>query len=375
MRAKIGTACCCILSIAIFLQSCDNNPLVDDGNNSPFTLIASIDGNFMGIKLYDACNFSNIDAIPVTQGVPLFIESKNDFSSLYSVVPGEYGNNNLLVFSGKPYSIQSVNPCIGWRVSKSYSEKYLFVYGDFYTTLQVFDANNISLIKEQALVGRISLMIASTSKELMYGVRIDTNYTGVFTYNIDTFSIQKETQISNIAERPVDIAISPDGRFVFFTTFLGSQSFGGKFYAFDLTTDQIISEDFCPALASVCVSPDGNSVYITDPAGYEYEVEPTGKLLKYNVINKTIEVFIDWVPYNLTGGAFGGRLITERITISKDGRYLFITTAAGRASNGEIIDVIKLRIEDKKVVDYLSLPLDYRGYKTESVVNIKLINY
>lgn len=363
-----------LLSIVIIFHTCDSNPLVDDGNVNPFALIASIDGNFTGIKFYDACNFSNSDTLSVTLGVPLFIESKNDFSSLYSVVSDQYGNNNLLVFTGKPYGISSVNPCIGWRVSKSYSEKYLFVYGDFFTTLQVFDADNIRLLKEQALVGRISLMIASTSKELMYGVRIDTNYTGVFTYNIDTFSIQKETQISNIAERPVDIAISPNGRFVFFTTLLGSQ-FISKFYAFDLTTDQVISEEFCPAIASICMSPDGQSVYITDPAGYLYQLPPTGKLLKYNVVNKTIEVFIDWVPYNLTGGLYGGRLITERITISEDGRYLFITTPVGLTSSGESIDVIKFRINDKKVVGFLSLPLDERGYKTESVVNVKLINY
>ena len=362
------------IAVIIFqTKNCDDNPSIYDCNAATLTLHASIDGNFTGIKLYNACNFKQLDSLSISFGPPRFIENTKNLSTLYSVVSDQNGNNNLLVIGTNPYSIKGIVGCKGWRVSKSNLE-YLFVYGDITDTLQIFNLNNLSLINEQQ-IGRIGLMISSSIDTIMYGIIIDDNYTGLFKYSITSLKIIKQYQLSNIAERPVDIAISSDNRYIFFTTSVFSPFLLGKFYVFDLTINQVVYISQCPPLAPICISPDNQFVYISDPAGYEYQLNPSGKLYRFNVYQSQIEEFIDWRPYNLTNGDYDGRLPTDRMTITPDNKYLYISTLGGMTEDGKSVDVIKVSINSKSLINYLSIPLDHRGYKTESIINIKLIHH
>jgi len=364
----------CLLQINLFyiITSCDSNPIIDYNVNPSQTIVSTIYGSFNGIKLYDACTFTLIDSISTPLDAPTFVENTNDGHKLFSVLNDDNANNFLISLSTNPLSIVQIVPCIGWRVTKNFSDDILFVYGGFYNTLQLFNLESLSVLREQQ-ISKIGLMISSPTENKMYGLRADEGYSSIFIYNIDSLSIIEEIQFSSIAEIATDISVSNDDRFVFFTTFLGSSSFLAKFYAFDTQSRSIVSEIYCPPFASVGVSPDGKSVYITDPAGYLYELPSSGKLLRYDVETRSMNVFIDWVPYNLTS-AFEGRLPTKKVIVSPDNRYLYITTSAARTETGKSMDILKVNVRNKKVINFLSIPHDYRGYKTEIINNIKLIN-
>lgn len=173
-----------------------------------------------------------------------------------------------------------------------------------------------------------------------------------------------------------DFAISPEGEYLFVTVFNWASGDGyGTFHVVDLNRQTVIGEYLCGKYSKMCVSPDGKHVYIGDPGGYGLDLIPTGHLLRYDITNKQMELFIDWVPYNLTGGAYAGKLHTDQIVIAPDNRTMFITTLGGRTSSGEKIGIIKIDTYTKKILDYYIMPKDHRGYVTHGIYRLKLGKY
>lgn len=356
--------------IVIILLSCDDNPLFPCSSESSYKIVATIWGNFNGIKTYNACDFTLLDSLSTPFEAPTYIE--NNESKYFSVLGDNLGNNYLYSFTINPLRVSQSVSCTGWRVGKNYNNQILFVYGELYNTIQLLSIDELSLLRE-VQISNVELAIGSSTKNLIYGLRVKENYASVFIYSIDSSLIVKEIQFSSNYESATDIAVSSDDRFVFFTTFLGSSSFIGKFYAFDTHLKQIVFESLCPPLGSIAVAPDNKSVYITDPAGYQYQTSSSGKLLKYDVEKRSMNVFIDWTSYNITDVP-DGKLPTEKIVVSPDNRYLFIVAPNAKADEETFMDILKVSVKSKKVVGFLSIPPDHRGYRTELINNIKLVN-
>lgn len=374
-----------IISVFALIIGCKRDFSSLEASNQPppplpsnLTLFASFDGDKTGISLFNPNTFQLQDSVNTTPAVPWGIEFSQDNSTWYFVLK-QNSASQLIAFN--PLSktiIQSVNTT-GTLLSSDKDQNLLITYGYEADRTQIFKRNDLSLVHQDSL-GLVIRVVTSPNHLKMYATHQEYNtgqFTGILVYNLESFSIEKEIIINqDHSQIPSDLEISSDGRYLFLATFYGPLHGLGRFYAIHLETSQIIASYYCGSMAQIGRSPDGKSVYISDPAGYQYMLSPTGILLKYDIESREMEEFIDWVPYNLTNGAWQGRLPTDQIVVGPDSRTMFLTTfGAGITPDGKDIDILKIDLLTKEILDVLSLPRNPQGFQTEIIVGLKLGNY
>jgi len=345
-------------------------PLPDD-----LALFASIDGNWCGIQVFNANSLEKIDSLETTPGVPFSIEFSPDYSKWYTIWHDNNDNYVLYAIDAKTKAIiRSIN--VTGQFLHMLKNKNILV-----TTagkLRFWNADNFNLIKEDSIgMDRMIRLISSPINNKMYAAR----YTGIIpeivVYNIETFNIERTINLSD-STKPrslafADLEISPDGRLLFVTVF-NWNIWSGIFFAIDLSTYQIVAELPCGSFSQIGVSSDGHYVYITDPAGYFYMMEPTAHLLRYNIHARSMEVFINGLrDIGLTGNML---MITDQVVIAPDNRTMFLTFMGdAKTTDGKQVHIIKLDILTKKVLCVYSIPPDYRGYVTQRIAQLKLGRY
>ncbi len=316
-------------------------------------LFALIDGYWTGIKVFDLDSMQTIDSFYYPNNPPFSYVTSNDRQIWYSIL---YHMDNH-TYSLATIDVASKIICRETFIKEQFlvsdhQQNYLITY---YRRLQIHDRKTFSLIHEDSL-GYVYPMVASPKEMKLYGVKVDGD---VLIYDLEKFQV---TDTIPLQERggSGDLRITPDGKYLFVTVSYGLVNIG-FFQAIDLTTRTVVAVHLCGSEASMGLSPDGKFVYLTDPAGLYHSLNPTGKLLRYNIETKTMEEFIDWVPYHLTE-AYEGRLATDQIVVSPDNRYLYITPFYMDAKlDGKPIDIMKIEIATKQIVGILSLPVKTSG--------------
>lgn len=260
-------------------------------------------------------------------------------------------------------------------------EKVITYRGSDY--IQFYDAQTLTLTFEDSIgLGTIRKMVASTAKNEVYAFISTEQGTKIIVYNTHDYRLEQIIALSDNETRnngmtPVDLDISPDGNNLYATVFNWSDpdapGWYGSFHAIDLLTNQVDTEFVCGAYSQIGVAPDGKYVYLTDPAGYTYELMPTNQVLRYDVISKEIEVFIDGsIDIGLKPMGDSDYFITDQIVIAPDSRTMFITIAgAVTTADGNDIHIAKIDTKTKRILDYYAIPRDYRGYITSEIRRLR----
>lgn len=138
----------------------------------------------------------------------------------------------------------------------------------------------------------------------------------------------------------------------------------GSFFVIDLLKKTIIKEFEVGAFSKLAMSPDGNSIYISDPGGYLYGFASTGKVWKYDVKMNSNSVLINDLYYS------------DKIAVAKDNRTLFITPVVSfQMKDGNKACVVKVDALNGKIVDYLTVTYDSANYFSNLPRNIKVGEY
>jgi sugar lactone lactonase YvrE len=167
-----------------------------------------------------------------------------------------------------------------------------------------------------------------------------------------------------------DIGLSPDERYLYATAWGGATTGSGQFYAVDLETGETIFEGGpVGKSANLAVAPNGRSVYIDSPAGGLGSLATgTGKVYRFDVEARELEVFLDWTccdgPPELTGGH---GLIADKITMLPSGEaFIMYNRAALLDYRSEEVGepappLLKIDAETGEVLATYTLPRKENG--------------
>jgi hypothetical protein len=367
--------------------SIEKNLFLDDCSLDSFALYASVDGNFSGLWIFDANILEKTDSLE-TNWFPYSFEFSADYSILYYSTRDPATNiRSIVAINAKTKAISRQSSTRNINLILDWQKKYIITYyGSDY--IQFYDAQTFELVYEDSLgLGSKGLgmrkMVASPTEDKVYAFYNSGQGIGIAVYNICNFEIERIINLkqnSNIGDG--DLKISPDGRYLFAIVHGWTDSnvtgWYDSFIAIDITNDQVVAEYLCGNDSQIGVNPDGNYVYISDPAGHGIELMPTNQVLRYNVISKGMEVFINGSDDIGLKSLYDDYIyfITGSIVIASDHRTMFIALEGDITTiDGKDIHIAKIDTHTKKILDYYAIPRDYRGYITSAIWKIKLGKY
>ncbi len=344
-------------------------PLPDD-----LALFASFDGNWAGIKVINPNTLTAVDSLEGADRQPIRLAFSPNYQEWYFTTEQGTGARALYAIEVMSKSILRTVSTQGRLVTTDHQQRYLITYGGPAGIVQIYERLTFQILHTDSL-GPVYWSVASPTQNRIYIIAESATPFSIISYDLDSFAIEKVLTFGEFSGKtPTALIISYDGRYLFLTTFTW-MGFGGvgTFYAIDLSTEAIIAKYDCGSYSQLGESPDGKYVYITDPAGYLYELFPTGRVLRYDVHNKTMEVFIDsFRDIGLTGGY----AISDRVIIAPDNRTMFLTLGGNlRTLDGRLVHMIKLDTHRKEILASYSIPPDHRGYITQRFVDLKLGKY
>lgn len=359
-----------IILTSLTIIACENQdhipPIQPLGND--FALFASGDGNSPAVYVLDADSLTLLDSISTDRDVAWTVVFSPDYSTWYSVwdsfyVPLDAERYLQAVDTRSMSIIQSTSVSTLGAVALS-NDQQLVAYGD--RGISVFDRVSFTLLKSDTSLYFVNDIIPSSSQSRLYMLCTpDRQFPGLVIYDIDSMKIDQIIPIADsITQRrmqPVDLSISPDERYAFISVFnwIGGAGYN-SFIAFDLKSNEVVSEYHCGAFAQLAISPDGESVYITDPSGYLYQFITTGQILRYNVKSRQMEVFVER-PRSI--GLLGNLFVSDRVVVAPDNRTVFISMwgGDGYTTDGRFAAIIKIDALTRELLGTYSYPLDIRG--------------
>jgi len=346
------------------------------------TLIASMDGNAPGLWLFDAETLERTAVVETENHVPVGVAFSPSYERWYlSWSTGSHLDGdarNVLV---------ALDPAEGGRFTKRASwpdapdveggvgnasliyepaNDHLVAYGSGSGRVQFFDPEALEPVRELS-VGTSensyvpAAAVAEKRKKIYFAV--DTEGERIYVY--DTTEKELNGAIS-LSDHPVlqesafsDLAISMNERYLFGTTFL-SPGGPGRFFVVDLESGQILFKGEAGNYSNLAVSPNGRYVYIDCPAGGALrQFPPTGQLLRFDVEQREMEVFVE------DSEALGlGDYVLQatQITMLPNAEAVVIRNRAGAPTGDPAL--LKLDAETGSVLATYTLPRDDQDHAT-----------
>ncbi|HSW53767.1 MAG TPA: hypothetical protein VLH59_01640 [Ignavibacteriaceae bacterium] len=360
----------------LYFLSCDDNgveprdiplpPLPDDA--AIFVSMDDADG--LGMLILNANTLEPIDSMYTTPGFPFSIEFSPDYNTWYS----SWGRNaNYCLYSGSIHPIEILNsiPLIYAKgyLAQSPDRGYIVAYG--YKGIDVFERETLNLLYQDTTITDTFAGITFSKKQnnIYYVWTEKGEIVGIGVFNIelkktiDTLRLFNRIKYPDIASS--DIVVSNDDKYLFFSAWnwrgLGGY---GSFFVIDLIERRIIKEYPAGAFSQLGISPDGINVYMGDPGGYLYILPSLKKVWRYDIKNKTMNIFFD---------SFGG---TDQFASADDNRTIFIS-AWGQFKTPDGIDasIVKVDALTKKIIGSYTIPKDSLGNYSRLIRNIKFGKY
>ena len=365
-----------IISIALlflFFVSCD----VNNGDDTPLptlpddvALFISIDdANSIGLRVINANSFELLDTLNTSPGVPWSIEFTPDYKNWFSCW-GFSGNYNIYSGSILPMVINKTIPLqfANSSLAKDVNSKYLVAYID--KGVEIFDLVNLTSVKKDTTLSASYIRIAMSKvyNRFYFTKWANSHLDRLGIYDLDSMKTVDEVlifdEIKYSGLEDVDLLVSNDDRYLFLSgwQWLGGFNGHGVFLVIDMLQKKIINEFRIGAFSQLAQSPDGQSVYISDPGGYLYMFPSTNKVWRYDVKTNSLNQFLT------TPGA------PDRIVVAEDSRTIFISSWQF-IINSKHADIIKVDAQTGKIVSSYSAPLDSLGALTHIVRNIKIGKY
>ena len=361
-----------ILLALIFGQfGCENSigpggdlpPLPDDD-----AVYLSMDGTEAGLWILNANTLDLIDSMITAPGVPWTIEFSLDYNMWYSCW-GRSDDYSIYSCNLQPLTIQNQTQLQYTKSAlvKSYDEKYLIAYG--YKGIDIFDRVSLSLIHQDtsSIFDSYSGLVSSqTSNRVYFALVENREFIGLGIYNVDSLKVTKTLRLFNSDDYPgltdVDYVVSLDEKFLFLSAWnwRGLGGFG-SFFVIDLNQKRIIDEFQVGAFSQLSISPDGKSVYISDPGGYLFNLPSSGNVWHYDVNNNSMQVLISNLYHS------------DRIAVANDNRTLFITPdVAFDLQNGEKAWLVKVDGLNGQLIDFYPVSYDSTGFYTNNPRNVRM---
>jgi hypothetical protein len=213
-------------------------------------------------------------------------------------------------------------------------KRYLISYGGISNPMIVYDIQTKQKVHIDSANGSERCVSSPVRNEIyLAGSKSTYNtqstqsrtFDRILIFDLTTFSVTGEIPIGNRGA-PMDMQISPDGKTLFLTVAKSSRN-GDEFLVIDIDSRSFFQVQYRVGLASrIGVNKTGDYVYLTDPVLSMFLVNgypQTNKVLRYNVANRTMEVFIQ----NAAQLGLQGGLKTQDIWLAPDNRTIFINTA------------------------------------------------
>ncbi len=374
--------------LALSLAGCD---LFGSGNDQTLptgpVLVASIDGNTQGLWLFDPETLEHVAVVEALEGhVPRGIAFSPDYERWYvtwrvgSVLDGDAQSVLAVLDPRSGRIIERVEPAdlaVG-RSSLAYdaANNQLIAYGGGDNKVRFFDAETLELTHKQPIGLENSFVrtavVAEGRGKIYFGANAGSENSLIHVYDTDRQEITGKIRlIENTARRsdtvPSDLALSPDERYLFATTFtyVGLDGFGA-FFMVDLETGEVIAEHGAGKHATLAISPNARYVYVDCPAGRRYLFAPTNQVLRFDTQAREMDVFIDG-PEAL--GLDGRVLITDQITMLPTGEVVLENVVPSRIKDKNNNDptIIKVDANTSEVLATYVPVRDERGYVTAAV--------
>lgn len=364
-----------IAFLFLYLSSCDDSgvgpvndppPLPDDA-----AVYLSMDGTEAGLWILNANTLELIDSMITAPGVPWTIEFSPDNNTWYSCW-GRSADYSIYSCNLQPLTIKNRVQLLYAKSSlvKSYDEKYLIAYG--YKGIDIFDRVSLSLTHQDTssiFDSYSGLSYSQIGKGVYFGLVENREFVGFGIYSLDSMKVTETIRLFNSVNYPglsdVDFVITQDGTFLFLSAW-NWRGFGGfgSFFIIDLAQKRIINEFQVGAFSQLAISPDGQSIYISDPGGYLFNLPSSGKVWRYDVKSSSIHVLINNLYYS------------DRITVAEDNRTLFITPdVAFDLQNGEKAWLVKADALNGQILDYYPVSYDSTGFYTNNPRNVRMGKY
>jgi outer membrane protein assembly factor BamB len=328
--------------LLLSMATCDiSGP--NDTLREKLALFVTFEYNHSGVVIMDANTMELLDTLR-TPALPRSIEISNDYHTWYLL--GANDRNHLIAMDSRSRTVIKdvfVGDYTGMALSPE--NTLICLYGMGFSRLVFVDTNTFEVIKVDTTVQGVTVKFLSD--DILYVGQGDY----IFEYDVTDFSIKREFPMS----RGVwDMAISPVGEKMFVTT-PSTISENGTFYTIDLVSGDIIDQHAAGKYSRMAITPDGKHVYVTDPAGIRGEAMATNKLLRYNVDERRMDVFMEGTDEL---GYPRGTLITRYAFVSPDGENLFLFLGGGgvQLPDGKRISNLKLDIKTKGLIGYFTFP-------------------
>lgn len=367
----------CLTVLILLLAACDSGEVEKPIEPLPdgLALFASVGRQPAGFWAFDANTLEKVDSLDMQGESPSAVAFSDGYATWHWVRAFPPDDKKLFAYDVATRQTRFV-PTEGLAVVAARGGSVLVAYGNPIT--QFYDARTLDLVHEDSL-GFLSRVAVSPEGDHLYALQQDyeePGVRGVLVYDLKSHAVERVIPLSPDEDRrssmaPAAIAVSPDGGSVYASVFNWRGGGGyGSFHDVDLRRGRVVVEHPCGSFAQLGVAPDGRSVYLSDPAGYFYEMIPTDQILRYRPHSRRIEVFADG---SRSIGLTGGRLVSWDVVVAPDSRTLFVgLQGSAETVDGKRVDVLKLDAVNKEVLGVFEIPPDEQGRITTLIAYLRL---
>ncbi len=377
IRISIIFVCCISLFGACYTDE-PSLPTLPEGT----AMFMCVDGgdNNAGLWILDANTLELLDSFNTGSFPPqsaVISPDGDEWYSAWSLRQGVLGYESRLFAVGL-YSknIRKTEQISHRAIVADKEKRFLVGYGEE-APVEIFERPSLALTRTVSLP-RIYTAFSSPTLPTLYMVASENAAKpgSVFVYDLASFSVVNVIPVVDTTRfiDPAAVAVSPDDKYLFLSAFnwVGGGGYN-SFFMVDLTTGNTVTEQACGAFAQLSVTPDGKYVYISDPAGYLYQMNRTETILRFNVANRRMETFVN-LRHDL--GLEGSVFISDKMLIASDNRTMFVSVDGDISYGGESpIHLMKVDMNSKKIAGVFSLPKNSQGYITNRIVSLTIDTY
>lgn len=385
-----------VLLLAVVLagapMGCDLFGLGDEeAQNLPSepVLIASMTGNTEGLWLFDPSTLEREAIVEAVKGQTIQGMARSSNSGRWYL---SWSVGSTLEGTHREV-LAAVDPSTGQIVERaSFSDRSvagplvyeptrgeIVAYGSGSYGARFFDAETLKRVRRHPIGPTDSTevpaaVVAADQGKIYFGSSRFRKTRKVRVYDVSEQAVVRSfrpTADPALRESGVtDLALSPDGRFLYATTY--SLQTGGAFSAVELEAGEVIAEHPAGSYANLAVHPNGRYVYVDCPAGGMRELIPTNKILRFDMQAREMEVFIG--GGEALGLGYEG-LIADKITMLPGGEGFVIRNPGpartrldeGKKGNPSLLVV---DTETKDVLATYVPPRDEDGAVTGAVIDL-----
>jgi DNA-binding beta-propeller fold protein YncE len=379
-----------LCALATSLVGCDLLGLGNENRSLPDgpVLAASMTGNTEGLWLFDPSTLEREAIVEAVEGQTIQGMARSSNSGRWYL---SWSVGSTLEGTHREV-LAAVDPSTGQIVERaSFSDRSvagplvyeptrgeIVAYGSGSYGARFFDAETLKRVRRHPIGPTDSTevppaVVAADQGKIYFGSSRFRKTRKVRVYDVSEQAVVRSfrpTADPALRESGVtDLALSPDGRFLYATTY--SLQTGGAFSAVELEAGEVIAEHPAGSYANLAVHPNGQYVYVDCPAGGRRNLIPTQQVLRFDVTNRKIEVFIDGAEgEGVKGLGSDAALVATHITAQRSNRGI-VMTVSGPTQDGEDVHMVRVDAETGTVLSTYSLPRDDRGYLKAAILDIQ----